>query len=151
MGRALIFITACLALAPAWAESNPGRADKPAFTEQYVMLYYRDLEAAAEFYGGTLGLTATMDDEWVKLYQVLPGSLIGLVQEGGTAYHKVQDQNAVMVSIVTEDVDTWYELVSKESGITVLKPPYNHGSVPIRAFLFADPGGYTVEIFQWLR
>jgi predicted enzyme related to lactoylglutathione lyase len=124
---------------------------KPKFTEQYVMLYYSDIDAAAHFYGNTLGLKAVMEDEWVILYEVLPGSLIGVVKEGGTAYHKVQETNAVMVSIVTEDVDAWYRTIAATAGITVLKEIYNHESVPIRAFLVADPGGYTLEIFQWLR
>jgi predicted enzyme related to lactoylglutathione lyase len=124
---------------------------RPGFTEQYVMLYYRDIAAAADFYGGVLGLTAVMDDEWVKLYEVVPGALIGVVKEGGTAYHQVQDTNAVMLSIVTEDVDAWYKLVEAEPGIKVLQEIYNHDSVPIRAFLVADPGGYTVEIFQWVK
>jgi catechol-2,3-dioxygenase len=115
------------------------------------MLYYTELEQAAQFYGQTLGLTATMNDDWVKLYEVIPGSLLGLVKAGGTAYHKTQDTNAVMVSIVTEDVDIWYAIVSDNPNIEILKPLYNHATVPIRAFLVADPGGYTVEIFQWLK
>ncbi len=115
------------------------------------MLYYTDLEPAARFYEQTLGLAAAMKDEWVQLYEVIPGSLIGLVKEGGTAHHTVQETNAVMVSIVTEDVDAWYGIVSENPDIRILKPIYNHASVPIRAFLLADPGGYTVEIFQWLK
>lgn len=126
-------------------------AARPAFTEQYVMLYYRDISAASDFYGTVLGLNAVMDDEWVKLYEVIPGSLIGVVKEGGTAYHRAQKNNAVMVSIVTEDVDAWYQIVKSRPDINMLKGIYNHDSVPIRAFLVADPGGYTIEIFEWLK
>ena len=133
------------------AEPTLETSARPAFTEQYVMLYYTELEPAAQFYEQTLGLTATMKDEWVELYEVVPGSLIGLVRAGGTAYHRVQDTNAVMVSIVTEDVDAWYGIVADNPNINILKPIYNHATVPIRAFLLADPGGYTVEIFQWLK
>ena len=50
-----------------------------------------------------------------------------------------------------EDVDKWNEKVSAYPEIKYLKEIYNHDSVPIRAFLIEDPGGYTVEVFQWLN
>jgi len=28
---------------------------------------------------------------------------------------------------------------------------HNDESAPIRAFIMRDPGGYTVEVFQWLK
>ena len=34
--------------------------------------------------------------------------------------------------------------------VTFLKEIFNHPSAPIRAFMIADPGGYTLEVFQWL-
>jgi catechol 2,3-dioxygenase-like lactoylglutathione lyase family enzyme len=125
--------------------------EPPRFKEQYVMLYYPDITAAARFYGGVMGLTATLDEEWVKLYEVLPGSFIGVVREGGTAYHTAQEKNAVMVSLVTDDVDGWYARFKEAADTPILLEIYDSTSVPIRAFLVADPGGYTVEIFQWLR
>ncbi len=134
------------------ADDSAPAAARPAITEQYVMLYYEDLEAPAAFYGDLLGLEAVMDEEWVKLYRVLPHSFIGVNKGGeeGKTWHQPQEHNAVMVSIVTEDVDAWYEVI-KQSEVEILKDIHNHPSVPIRAFLVADPGGYTVEFFQWLE
>ena len=51
-------------------------------TEQYTMLYYKDIAAARRFYGEILDLEATYNDDWVTLYQVLPVALLGVVQEG---------------------------------------------------------------------
>lgn len=121
------------------------------FTEHYVMLYYKDITAASHFYGSVLSMPTAMDEEWVKLFQVLPGSFIGVVKEGEGAYHKAKKNNAVMVSLVTEDVDTLYESIKSKKNITILKELYDNKSVPIRVFLLADPGGYTIEIFQWLN
>lgn len=119
--------------------------------EQYTMLYYKDIAAARRFYGGIVGLRSTFNDEWVTLYEVLPGALLGVVQEGGTAYHPARSENSVMVSLVTASVDGWYERLRAHPDVPILKAPYNHDKVPIRAMLIADPGGYTVEFFQWLK
>ena len=123
----------------------------PDINEQYTMLYYKDMEAPRKFYGGLLGLTSTMDDEWLSLYQLTPASFIGVIKEGEDSWHKVQETNAVMISIVTDDVDGWYERILQDGGVTILKEIYDNESVPIRAFLVEDPGGYSVEFFQWVR
>ncbi len=120
-------------------------------TEQYTMLYYQDIAAARRFYGEILGLKVTYNDEWVTLYQVVPGALLGIVQEGGSAFHPARSENSVMVSLVTEDVDRWHGRLQAYPDIPFVKEPYNHDKVPIRAILVRDPGGYTVEFFQWLK
>ena len=122
----------------------------PSIDSQTVMLYYTSLDQPAAFYGETLGLTATMDTDWVKIYQVSETSSLGVVAEGEGAYHKARSENAVMLSIVTREVDAWYQRLQASGDVKFLKEIYNSESVPIRAFLVEDPGGYTVEFFQWL-
>ena len=131
------------------AEEEP--VPSPGINEQYTMLYYKDIEAPRKFYGGLLGLNATMEDEWLSLYRLTPASYIGVIREGGGAWHKVQENNAVMISIVSDDVDGWYERIRQDGSVTILKEIYDNESVPIRAFLVQDPGGYTVEFFQWVQ
>ncbi len=120
-------------------------------TESYVMLYYRDMTAPRHFYADILGLEASFQDDWVSLYKLTATSYIGVVKEGGNAYHKVQKTNAVMLSIVVDNVDLWYNRVKANPDVPVLKEIHNSDNVPIRAFLIKDPGGYTVELFQWLN
>ena len=119
--------------------------------ESYIMLYYRDLTAPRHFYGDILGLESTLAEDWVNLYRLTPNSFVGVVKEGKGAYHKVQDTNAVMLSIVVDDVDQWYARVKSFQDVKILKKIYNNENAPIRAFLIADPGAYTIEIFQWLN
>lgn len=127
--------------------AHPGTA----FTEQYTMFYYRDIAAARRFYAEFIGLKPTYNDAWVTLYEVLPGALLGVVQEGGTAFHPARAENSVMLSLVTSDVDHWHKRLHAFPDVPVVKAPYNHDQVPIRAMLVTDPGGYTVEFFQWLK
>ena len=119
--------------------------------ESYVMLYYKTLDAPRNFYGDVLGLEASFEDEWVTLYRITSSSYVGVVKEGGTAYHKAQENSAVKLSLVVDNVDSWYEKIKTSQGVTILKEIYNHDSAPIRAFLIEDPGAYTIEIFPWLK
>ena len=133
------------------ADGDAPTAATAPITEQYTMFYYKDIDAARQFYGGILGLKPTYDDEWVTLYQVLPGALLGVVREGGTAFHPARGENSVMLSLVTDDVNQWHARMQEHPDIPLVKAPYDHDKVPIRAMLVRDPGGYTVEFFQWLN
>jgi len=120
----------------------------PSLTSQTTMFYYKDLERADHFYGTVLGLEKTLDWDWVKFYKTGPASTVGLVTEGDGGWHKVQASNAVMLSLVTDEVDAWYDQVKDREGAVFLKDIADGG--PIRSFLMEDPGGYTLEFFQWL-
>ena len=78
------------------------------------------------------------------------GSIFGSrelgVREG--AWHDAQAKNAVMLRLVTPNVDAWYEQIRSKDGVVILKDLGDGGG--IRSFLLEDPGGYTVEFFQWL-
>jgi len=155
LGPCQLRIVACvmLVLSSFLSTAAAGEAPMPtpSINEQYTMLYYKDMKAPRKFYGGLLGLSSAMDDEWLSLYQLTPASYIGVIKEGEGSWHKVQENNAVMISIVTDDVDGWYERIRQDSSVSILKEIYNNQSVPIRAFLVQDPGGYTVEFFQWVK
>ena len=120
----------------------------PPIDSQIVMLYYDDITEAANFYGNTLGLQKTMNEDWVKIYQLTDSSSVGVVKAGPGAYHVTQEKNAVMLSIVTSDVDGWYRHLKAAGQVKFLKD-IHESDVPIRSFLVEDPGGYTIEFFQW--
>lgn len=122
---------------------------RPPLDEQITMLYYENLDAATRFYGETLGLEKTFDWEWIRFYRTGPASSVGIVREGDGAWHEAQGKNAVMLSLVTSDVDAWYARVHNKEGVVILKDIGDGGG--IRSFLLADPGGYTVEFFEWLE
>lgn len=151
MRRMTMLALALLMAQPAAAqdEASPAAAAAPPIGEQVTMFYYEDLAAASAFYGGTLGLEKTLDWEWVRFYRTGPSSSVGLVRAGDGAWHDVQERNAVMLSLVTTDVDAWYRRLAAHEGVVFLKHIAEGGG--IRSFLLEDPGGYTVEFFQWLE
>ena len=118
-----------------------------------TFFYYKDLDAAARFYRDVLGLDATTDMDWVKIFQVTETSSVGLVQDG-RGYHPVSDDKPAMLSIVTDDVDAWHQALS-DAGVPILKPlppaesERDPDRAPVRGFVAEDPGGYTIEFFTW--
>ena len=147
----ILFLLTSIIFTPAHADMlSSDRESNPDFNELYVMLYYKDIAPPVDFYGNVLGLKTVMDEQWVKLFQLTSGSFIGVVNED-SGHHKVKEDNAVTVSIVTDDVDAWYDIVKGSGKVTILKDVSDSKRVPVRSFLVADPGGYTVEFFQWLR
>ncbi len=122
---------------------------RPSIEGQTVMFYYEDIDAASRFYGVTLGLEKTLDEDWVKFFRVGESAYVGVVREGDGAYHTARPDNAVMLSIVTAEVDAWYTRLKAREEVVFLKDIGD--TPPVRAFLVQDPGGYTVEFFQWLE
>jgi catechol 2,3-dioxygenase-like lactoylglutathione lyase family enzyme len=115
---------------------------------QVVFLYYEDLDAAAAFYGETLGLEKTYESDGAMIYRTSASSYVGLVAEG-SGYHRVAEEKPVMVSLVTDGVDEWHARL-RAAGVEILSEPADSERAPVRAFLVRDPGGYTIEFFRWL-
>jgi imidazolonepropionase-like amidohydrolase/catechol 2,3-dioxygenase-like lactoylglutathione lyase family enzyme len=128
-------------------------AKSPSINATVTFFYYKNLDAAASFYRDLLGLDTTMDVEWVKIFQVSATSSIGLVQDG-RGFHPVSDDKPAMLSIVTDDVDAWYQKLV-DANVPILKAlppadsPTDPDRAPVRGFVAEDPGGYTVEFFTW--
>lgn len=119
--------------------------------ETITFFYYEDLGDVAFFYEDLLQLTKTMDQGWVIIYRISPTSSVGLVQQDH-GFHSVSADKPVMLSMVTDDVDAWYEHLAG-SGVVFRSELAKPGSepepdqAPVRGFVVENPGGYTVEFF----
>ncbi|MDH3692221.1 MAG: VOC family protein [Gammaproteobacteria bacterium] len=118
-----------------------------------IFFYYEDLESATRFYSDLLQLPITMDEDWVRIFQITPTSSVGLVQQG-RGFHDVSADKPAMLSIVTKDVDEWYARL-RDANVLIRRelPPRDReneaGAAPVRGFIAEDPGGYTIEFFSW--
>lgn len=115
---------------------------------QITFLYYDDLEPADEFYREVMQLELVEDQGWVKIYSVKGNAFVGIVC-GERGFHQPQEENAVLITLVVDDVFGWYDYL-KGKGVKLLTEVREVKDIQIRAFFVEDPGGYSIEIQQFL-
>jgi len=97
-----------------------------------TFFYYKDLAKAAEFYEKVMGFNLVQD------------AYMGCV-DGGIGYHKPSDEKPVMLTVVVDDPDAWYEHFKKHK-VETLNEPHDDEELNLRIFLLRDPEGYVIEI-----
>lgn len=112
------------------------------FDQQVTFLYTRDLDAASAFYGDTLGLSLVLDQGACRIYQASPDGFVGVCTCSET---RPSSPEGVIVTLVTQDVDGWYERL-KEKGVPFDTPPLDNPKFNIRHCFLRDPDGYQIEI-----
>jgi predicted enzyme related to lactoylglutathione lyase len=107
-----------------------------------TFLYYKDLKKVQDFYEKIIGLNLTIDQGNVKIYRLANNAHIGLVDER-YGFLSASSDKPVMITILVQDVDAWYEHFI-ENGIKTLNAPYDRKTH--RGFMLEDPEGYVIEI-----
>jgi hypothetical protein len=58
------------------------------------------------------------DQQWAKIYRLSGNAFLGIVA-GERGFHRPQERNAVLVTLVVNDVPGWYEYL-RDKGVTLL-------------------------------
>jgi len=116
---------------------------------QITFFYYRNLEDAARFYEQTLRFELVEDQQWAKIFRVAERAFVGIVA-GDKGFRRPQDYNAVLLTVLVNDVDAWYDHL-KEQGVKFLTEIQDKPEIQVRCFFIEDPGGYAVEIQEFLN
>ena len=114
-----------------------------------TFLYYQDLEAAARFYSQVMKFDLVVDQGWAKIYAMHGNAFLGIVS-GDRGFHQAQDDNAVLITLVVDDVKGWYDHL-KEQNVAELSEFKEVPDIQIQGFFFKDPGGYALEIQKFLE
>jgi predicted enzyme related to lactoylglutathione lyase len=123
---------------------------KPIATQsQITFFYYRNLEDAARFYEQTMRFELIEDQKWAKIYRVAGAAFVGIVA-GDKGFRRPQDYNAVILTVLVNDVGAWYGYL-KEQDIKFLTEIQDKPDIQVRCFFIEDPGGYAIELQQFLR
>jgi predicted enzyme related to lactoylglutathione lyase len=109
-----------------------------------TFFYYRDLSAAMRFYEDILGLPLAIDQGWAKIYRIVDGAHVGLVDEtrGMNRAHHIKP---VQLCIRVKDVDAWHAWAA-ENDVAGLTEPKTSDELGVRIFVMNDPEGYQIEI-----
>jgi len=125
-------------------ESNLDNS-KTDISMQISWVYTQDLDSTAEFYADALGLECIRDEGAARIFATAASAAIGVC----CAFeNRVVEPKGGMISIVTDDVDTWYRRLV-EKGITVAGPPHRLEQFGIYTFFVTDPNGYVIEFQQF--
>ena len=113
---------------------------------QITFVYTQDLEASARFYEEALGLTLALDQGSCRIYRVADSAYIGICQGCDV---KADDAD-IILTLVTQDVDAWYERV-RAAGWPFEHAPRRNETYDIYHFFLRDPSGYRIEIQRFAR
>lgn len=116
---------------------------------QITFLYYKDLTAAQRFYEDIMGFALAEDQDWAKIYCVNGNAFVGLVDEARGSL-KVQENSAVMLTLVSNDVRGWYEYLQGKN-VEFVREFGTSEEIQIEYFFIRDPGGYIIEIEKFLK
>lgn len=123
--------------------------DKRKVQSQITFLYYRDLQPVQKFYQEIMGFELVEDQGWAKIYRVSGNAYLGIV-DGKRGFHKAQEKSAVLITLVVDDVFGWYDHL-KRKGVKMLTKLREMEDIQIRGFFLEDPGGYAIEVQQFLN
>ncbi len=121
-------------------------AARPDIGQQISWVYCEDLAATCPFYQKTLGLRQVMNQGTARIFLAAPGAFIGVCRafEG-----RAVEPEGSMISLVTDEVDAWYERLTA-AGVKTRGRPRTLEAFNIYCFFAEDPNGYVIEFQQFL-
>jgi catechol 2,3-dioxygenase-like lactoylglutathione lyase family enzyme len=119
----------------------------PPIQQQITFLYTADLTGSARFYEDVLGLTLARDQGTCRIYHVSASGSIGICQRDKAVVDT--ERRVVIFTIVTPEVDAWYDTL-RERGVIFEKPPEVNPRYNIYHCFLRDPNGYLIEIQRFL-
>ena len=117
----------------------------PSVDQQVTFIYAHDLERTAAFYGPVLGLEQVLDQGACRIFRVAGEAFLGICSKG----KRSPEPGGVIVTLVTAEVDAWYEWL-KARDVPLDGPPAVNEAYGIYNFFAHDPNGYLVEFQRFL-
>jgi predicted enzyme related to lactoylglutathione lyase len=111
-------------------------------------LYYKDLPRAQKWYEDIMGLKMEVDQGWSKIYKIIDGAYVGLV-DGAHGYHQANDIKPVILCLNVKSADAWHKKLT-DNGLEIEELPRESERLKVRVFMLKDIEGYTIEIQETL-
>jgi catechol 2,3-dioxygenase-like lactoylglutathione lyase family enzyme len=101
----------------------------------------QSIEATRRFYEDVCGLKLIQDQGVCHIYEVVLGSYWGFCEH----LSPIEPATSVMLTIVTEDVDQWFQNLQSR-GVTCDGEPRRNEKFGIYHFFADAPDGYRLEV-----
>lgn len=115
------------------------------FESQITFFRTNDLLNTAQFYEEIIGLKLVLDQGKCRIYQVSKGGYIGFCHSTIVS----ADKSTVIFTLVTSEVDKWYEKLESKGVVFESKLVYN-STYKIYHAILKDPNGYLIEIQKFI-
>ncbi len=112
------------------------------FDQQVTFLGVKSLKESASFYEDQLDLELVLDQGNCRIYRISKDGFLGVCE--GSDLMGISD-DGVIVTLVTDDVDGWYERL-KARGVHFEKAPAENVEYNIYHCFLRDPDGHLLEI-----
>ncbi len=109
-----------------------------------LFLYYKDLEAAGEFYTQIMGMELVADYEMALILRMTQHSYLILV-DATKGMHTADEPKSVALALLTDQLDEWYDYLKGQN----VKIKYDYKPKEGSAhdgFVIEDPEGYLLEM-----
>jgi hypothetical protein len=114
-----------------------------------LWLYSNDVHAMSEFYATVMGFDLVVDQGWAMIHHSSPSGFIGPV-DGARGMHTWTEDKAVMVSLLTTDIDGWFAHLEAQHDFTMRDGEIGVESrAGARVFVGQDPDGYFIELDEF--
>ena len=118
------------------------KLENSVFDQQVTFLYAQNLETSSKFYEKDLGLTQVLDQGQCRIFRVSRDGFLGICQcrEGAAP-----TTDGIIVTLVSEAVDGWYESLTAK-GLAIEAKPVLNTDFNIYHFFMRDPDGHLLEV-----
>ena len=117
---------------------------KQGFEQQVIFLTVSNLEESTKFYGEKLGLRLARDQGTCRIFHLSGTSYVGVCESNAP-----RAPNGLTLTMVSDDVDGWYEKLLAQK-VKISHPPKLNEKYQIYHFYLEDPDGYTIEIQRFV-
>jgi catechol 2,3-dioxygenase-like lactoylglutathione lyase family enzyme len=132
-------------------ESTTKRPSSLGIKATVLWLYSNDVHAMSGFYENVLGFDLVVDQGWAMVHQSSPSGFIGPV-DGARGMHTWTEAKAVMVSLLTTNIDGWFAHLGGEEDFTPRDGEIGVESrAGARVFVGQDPDGYFIEFDEFFE
>jgi catechol 2,3-dioxygenase-like lactoylglutathione lyase family enzyme len=115
--------------------------NRPEVSQFITFLHAEDLTATRHFYTDLLGLPLARDQGSCLIFRVTESAFIGFCEH----IQSIPSSRSVILTLVSEDVDGWYQVLKDKDVSALTQPEYNPDYHIYHLFL-DDPDGYRIEI-----
>jgi catechol 2,3-dioxygenase-like lactoylglutathione lyase family enzyme len=118
----------------------------PSISEQITFIYTDDLEKSSNFYEEKLCLALVLDQGGCRIYRITGTAYLGVcLRPAGSLQKPDPQKRGVIFTLVTPEVDAWYEFLTQKGIDYETTPQWNDEYGIYHSFL-RDPNGYLIEI-----